>query len=217
MRHPVSTMATSRGEERLRGAMPADVVGCVIVRAAPEDAGPRAGEDADRVLMPTAAGPRALIHESRPGRGVPGVIGEGGDGAAQALVAGPAKDDGAVLAGGMRDGRQAGLGGELLVGGKPRAIVAELGEDLRGVDGAAAREALHEPAIGMLRERGLDSGGELLEVRHERGEDGDERADDLAARLGFRLADLARGGAAEAGAQLGDGAPAPGAVLAQGL
>src|SRR5207253_333864 len=96
MRHPVSTLATSRGEERLRGAMSADVVGGVILPAAPEDAGPRAGQDADRVLMAAAAGARPLIHEGGPARGVPRVIGEGGEGAAQALVAGPAEDDGVV-------------------------------------------------------------------------------------------------------------------------
>src|SRR5918996_6032771 len=117
MRHPVSTIATSRGGERLRGAMPADVVEHPIVPAAPEDAGPRASEDADGVLVATAARAGALIDGGRPARGVPGIVGEGGDGATQALVAGPAEDDGAVLPGGVGDGRQARLGRELFVGG----------------------------------------------------------------------------------------------------
>src|SRR5437763_9883938 len=105
MRHPVSTLAPSRDGNRLCGAMSGDVVRGTVLPAAPEDAGPRAGEDADRVLMATAAGPRALIHEGGPARGVPRVISEGGEGAAQALVTGPAEDDGVVLAGGVRDGR----------------------------------------------------------------------------------------------------------------
>src|SRR2546426_4889383 len=169
MRHPVSTIGTSRDAEHLCGAMPANVVRGTVLPAAQKDAGPRAGEDTDCVLVPAAAGTRTLIHESGPARAVTGIISEGRDGAAQPLVAGPAKDDGVVLAGGVRDGGQAGLGGELFVGGEARSIVSELGEDLRRVDGAAAGQALHERAIGMLRHRGLEAGGELLQVGPERG------------------------------------------------
>ena len=93
----------------------------------------------------------------------------------------------------------------------------ELGQDLRGVDGPAARQALHDRTIGMLRERRRDGRGELLDVRHERGEDGDERADDFAARLGLGISYLAGGGPAEAGEQLGDRTPATVGVLAEEL
>ncbi len=51
----------------------------------------------------------------------------------------------------------------------------------------------------------------------ERGEDGDERADDVAAGLGFGLTDLARGGGAEAGEQVGRRPPATVGVLAEEL
>src|SRR2546430_10944922 len=95
MRHPVSTIARSGGGERLRGAMSADVVWGAVLPAAPENAGPRASEDPDRVLMATPTRTRALIHEGRPPRGVAGIIGEGRDGQAQGLVARPAKHDGA--------------------------------------------------------------------------------------------------------------------------
>src|SRR5437762_11088499 len=136
MRHPVSTIARSGGGERLRGAMSADVVWGAVLPAAPENAGPRASEDPDRVLMATPTRTRALIHEGRPPRGVAGIIGEGRDGTAQALVARPAKHDGAVLAGGMRDGRQAGLGRELFGGGEASPssarICAALTAPLRG-------------------------------------------------------------------------------------
>src|SRR5205809_7029044 len=110
MRHPVSTIARSGGGERLRGAMSADVVWGAVLPAAPENAGPRASEDPDRVLMATPTRTRALTHEGRPPRGVAGIIGEGRDGTAQALAARPAKHDGPVVAGGMRDGRLGGLG-----------------------------------------------------------------------------------------------------------
>ena len=122
-----------------------------------------------------------------------------------------------VFARGVGDGRQAALGGELRGRGEAGAIVAELGEDLRGVDGAAARQALHERPVGMLGQRRRDGGGELLELRDERRQDGDEGADDLAPGLGFGLADLAHGGGAEAGEQLGHGAPATVGVLAEEL
>src|SRR3989442_12138742 len=100
-------------------------------------------------------------------------------------------------------GRQAGLGRELFVGGEARAIIPELGQDLRRVDSAAAGQALHERAIGMLSQRGGNGGGELLEVRHERAEDSDEGAHHVAAGVGFRRADLARRRPAKAGEQLG--------------
>src|SRR6267378_4060778 len=195
MRHPVSTIARSGSGERLRSAMPADVVRRAILPAAPEDASPRAGENADRMLMPTATGA----------------------GAAQALVAGPAEDHGLVLTGGMRDGRQAALGGELFVTGEARAIVAELGEDLGGIDGAAARQALHEAAVRMLSQGRVEGRGELLELGDERGEDRDEGADDVAAGLRFGLADLARRRGAKAGEQLGHGTAAAVCVLPQEL
>src|SRR5437867_2429608 len=213
MRHPVSTIARSGSGERLRSAMPRDVVGRAILPAAPEDARPRAGENADRMLMPTATGAGALIDESRPGRGMTGVIGEGREGAAQALVAGPAKDHGLVLAGGMRDGRQAALGGELFVTGEACAIVAELGEDLGGIDGATARQALHEAAVRMLSQCRFDGRGELLELPDEWGEDSDECAHDVSAGLRFGLADLARRRGAKAGEQLGHGTAAAVRIL----
>ena len=217
MRHPVSTIARSGGREGLRGAMPADVVGSAVLPAAPQDAGPRAGEDADGVRMATAAGTGALINEGGPARSLPRIIGEGSEGAAQALVAGPAEDDGMVLTGGMSDGGQAALGGELFIAGEAGAIVTELGEDLGGIDVAAAGKALEQAAIGVLSQGGLDGGGEGLDLSDERSEDGDESADDVAAGLGFGLADVAERGGAQAGEQLGDGTAAAVSVLAEEL
>ena len=74
---------------------------------------PGAGEDADGVGMGATALGGALVDLGGPERGVAGVVGEGGDGGAQALVAGEAADDAAALAGGLGDGGDAGFGGEL--------------------------------------------------------------------------------------------------------
>src|SRR2546425_10822674 len=217
MRHPVSTIARSGSREHLRGPMAADIVRGAILPAAPRDASPGGGENPDRMLMATAARAGALIHEGGPARGMPGVSGKGRESAAQALVAGPAEDHGVGLAGGMRDRRQARLGGELFVTGEARAIVAELREDLRGIDSAAAGQALDEAAVWMLSQRRLDGRGEVLDLPDERGQDSDEGADDVPTGLRFGLADLARRRRAKAGEQLGRGAAAAIGVLAEEL
>src|SRR5947208_1201031 len=124
MRHPVSTLTSSRGEERLRGAMSGDVVGGAILPAAPEDSDPRPSEDADSVLMATAAPARALVDEGGPSRRVTRVVGEGGEGATQPLVARPAEDDGVMLAAGGRAARRLGAGrSRHIAGGTGRGAV----------------------------------------------------------------------------------------------
>ena len=90
------------------------VVGGAILPSAPENAAPRAPEDADRMRMPASSGARAGVDGGGPGRGVPGVVGEAGEGSAQAAVAGPAEADAAGLAGLVGDGAEAGIGGELV-------------------------------------------------------------------------------------------------------
>src|SRR5712692_4162879 len=218
MRHPVSTpVASSRGEDELRRPMPSDVVRGVILPAPPQDADPRPGKDPNRVRVIAAATERAGVDGGRPGGGVARVVGKGGERVAEALVAGPAKDDGVMLAGGVGDGRDAGFGGELFVRGEAGAVIAQLGEDLRGVHGTTAGQALNEWAVGMVSEGGGDRRAELLDLRDEGHEDRDEAADDLAAGVGFRLPGLAGGRATEARQQLGGRAPAGVAVLGEEL
>src|SRR2546430_8906449 len=108
--------------------MSADVVWGAVLPAAPENAGPRASEDPDRVLMATPTRTRALIHEGRPPRGVAGIIGEGRDRTAPALVARPAKHDRAGLGRGMPDGRPAGPGPPMVVRGGARAVIPPPGQ-----------------------------------------------------------------------------------------
>jgi hypothetical protein len=205
VRHSVSTPGSSGGSGHLGATMPGDVEESAVLPAAPGDAGRSAGEHADRML----------VDQYRPARGVPGVVGEGGAGSAPALVARQRKGDGVVFAGGLRDGGRAAFGGKVFGDGKAGAITAEFGEDLRGVDHAAAGQAPNQPPIGMLGPRGSDGGRELLDARHEQGEEGDQRAPAVAPSLGFRITDLPRRGRAEAGEQGGDGASARVGVLAE--
>ena len=165
MRHPVSTL----GDERRRTAVACDVVWGAILPAAPEHAHPSPGQDPDRVRMvaPAAQGP--AVDGGRPGRGVAGVVGEGGERQAQAFVTGPAERDAVMLAGGVGDGDDAGLRREVVGAEEALPIVAELGEDLGRVDRPTAGERLDDGRIGMLLERS----GDLLDLGDEGDEDGD--------------------------------------------
>jgi len=90
-----------------------------------------------------------------------------------------------VFAGSVSDGGDAGLGGELLGAGEAAAIVAQLGKDLSGIDGAAAGERLHDRRIGMVLQDGGDGRGELLNLGDEGREDGDEATHEVARGLGL--------------------------------
>ena len=149
--------------------------------------------------MITAAGAGARIDGGGPRRGVAGVVRERGEGLAEAFVAGPAEDDAPVFAGGVGDRGDAGFGGELVGGREAGAVVAEFGEDLGGVDGPTAREALDERAIGVLGQRGRDRRGELLDLGAEGREDRDQGLDQFAAGLGLGVAGATERGARGAG------------------
>src|SRR5262245_9818059 len=133
MRHPVSTLPVSGGGTR-RGPMVCDVVGLAILPAPPDKAQPGAGQDSDGVGMIAAARAGAGIDGGRPRRGVSGIIGERGDGLAEALVTRPPEDDPAVFARGASDGGGARFGRQLFGGRKARAIIAKLGEELGRID-----------------------------------------------------------------------------------
>jgi hypothetical protein len=81
-----------------------------------------------------AAGAGVVVDLGGPGAGVPAVVGEGGDGLAESLVAGPAEVDGPVLAGLVGDRGDPGEGGDGVgvLAGLPG--IAPLGEYLGGVD-----------------------------------------------------------------------------------
>jgi hypothetical protein len=99
MRHPVSSCESL--VVRDGGVMQLLVVEGAIVPGAPKDAYPGAGEDADGMGMIAASAASALVDVCCPGGCVSGVVGEAGDGPSQAMVACPAEDDTASLAGGV--------------------------------------------------------------------------------------------------------------------
>ena len=147
-----------------RPSMTGRIVGGSVLPTTPENADPGAGEDADGVGMVAASIAGVAVDGSGPGIGMTGVVGPGGEGATQALVAGEAAGDAAMLAGGPGDGGDAGFGGELVGRGEAEAVVAELGEDLGGIDGAGPGEGLEERAVRMLGEEGGDEAVELTDV-----------------------------------------------------
>src|SRR3970282_115404 len=150
MRRPVSTPRPLSTMEDRCGAVAGGVVEFSSLPATPENTDPAPGQNADGVRMVTAASAGPTVDGSRPRRRVPRVVGEGREGLTQALVAGPAEADPAVLARRVGDRCDAGLSGELLFGGEPGAIVAPLDEDLGGGDASGAREGHDDGAGGGL-------------------------------------------------------------------
>jgi len=134
---------------------------------------------------------------------VSGVVGPGGNGVSQALVAGPAEGHGAALSGGAGDRSDAGLGGELAFGGEALGVIAELGEDLGSVDLSGAWEGHDELACGQLSHGVLDRGGQPPDAVDERGEDADEVEHGFAFGLLLQRSGQAGGCRAEAFEQLG--------------
>jgi hypothetical protein len=90
--------------EGCRGSVQGGIIGHAVDPAGPYDAYPGAGKDADGMGMVLAGGAGVGVDLGRPGTGVPAVVGEGGHGSAEPLVAGPAEAHGAVLAGLAGDG-----------------------------------------------------------------------------------------------------------------
>ena len=182
MRHPVSTPCYVESQ---RGAMAGWVVGAAIDPHAPQDANPSAGQNADGVWMIAAAGARGGIDTCRPSRSVTRVVGETSDGEAQAMIAGPAEGDAAMLAGLVSQRRHAGLCGQLCVGGEALALITELGEDLSGADAAGARQRHDDLPIGELSDGVFSARGELSDLFDQRTEGGGERLNQTALGVGF--------------------------------
>src|SRR5512143_4310116 len=101
------------------------IVGGAVVPGSPEDAYPGAGKDTNGVGMVAASVTSAFIGVLCPGGGMPGVVGEAGDGGAQAMVAGRAEGDAATFAGGVGDRADPSLDGQLVTGRETLADIAQ--------------------------------------------------------------------------------------------
>jgi len=217
MRHPVSSCPPSGShggggagcvEEGQSPSVFVDVVGGAGLPAAPEDADPGASQDAHGVgvIAPTSAS--VPVDGSGPGMGVAGVVGPSGEGLTKPLVAGEAAGDAPVFAGGVGDGGDPAFAGELILGSEAKAIVAELGEDLSGIDGSGPGERLEDRAIGVLGEVGGDEAVEVTDLDDHELEDGGETADELALGLALEFLGVTRRGGAETIEELRGGATA---------
>src|SRR5215216_2718622 len=116
------------------GPMLDRVVGHLVDPAAPDHPDPGASKDPSGVGMIVAAGDGVGVELGGPGAGLAGVVREGRDGVAEALVARPAKRHRGVLAGLFGDRHDAGESGDGLGTVVGVAAVAPLGEHLGGVD-----------------------------------------------------------------------------------
>src|SRR5690606_20118616 len=125
---------------------------------------------------------------------VAGVGGEERDGRAQAMVAGPSKADAVLLARGVGDGHDTGLGSEVFFRNEARTLVAEFRHDLSRVDAAAARQGHDDAPFGQLRDLVLDARADGTDLRNELLEHQDQSASKLAFGFGFELSDARLGG-----------------------
>src|SRR5690349_12650455 len=109
--------------------------------------------------MIAAAGSGPSVDVGGPGAGVSGVVGEAGDGGAQAVIAGAAEEDATALAGLVGDRAHAGFGGELTLAWEALAHVIEFGKDLSGADTPGAREGHNDLAIRQFGDGVFDARG----------------------------------------------------------
>ena len=104
------------------------------------------------------------IDGGSPGADVAGIVGEAGDGGAEAVVAGPAEGDAFGFAGLVSHGSDAGLGGQMDVAVETFADATEFGKDLGGTDTAGAGEAHDDLAIVEGRDMVFDTAGEQADL-----------------------------------------------------
>src|SRR4051794_36200740 len=137
--------------------MSGGVVCGVVGPAAPDDAAPGSGEDANGVWVPRAAVAGALVDVGGPGAGLAAVGGEVDERFAELLVAAVAEGDVVFLAAGAGGGRDPGGRGECGVVREAGAAVADLGQQQGGAVGAGAGQAGEDGGVVMQGE-GLRDG-----------------------------------------------------------
>jgi len=173
------------------------IVRHLVLPTAPEHADPCAGEDPHGMRMPTASSPGPRVHGGRPGRRVAGVVRERGERSTETLVAGPAKGYAAMLAGLEGHGDHASFCGQVLRRGEAPAVIADLREELRRIEPADAGEGREDRTVRVRGDGLFNRGGEPLDLRDERVEDGDQGPDQLAIRLRLGGSNASRRSTAE--------------------
>jgi hypothetical protein len=176
MRRPVSTPS---GLKPSKVAVKSGVVGNFVLPAAPDNPQPSASEGADRMRMGLTPCPGLAVDLLGPRVPVAGGVGEGRDGAPQALVARTPEGRGPSLARLQRDRTHADIGGECRVGRVAPTRVAQLGDQGRGADRRLriAEERLKDRCVGVDGKGAADLRGELgyLGTRHPQPSQGGDR------------------------------------------
>jgi hypothetical protein len=173
MRRPVSTLLCG---ESVKAVVLGGVVGCVVLPAAPEHAGPGSSEDAYGVGVCAAAGAGSLVDILGPGVPVACAVGEYAHMFAQTLVAGPAEGRVVALAGLDRYWGLSGISGERVVGGVAVAVIADLGDQPGGCEDALAvtEEGEEDRPVRVRADSTGDLAGELADLLDDRAQRGSE-------------------------------------------
>ncbi len=152
MRRPVSTL----GRKTYGLAVLGGVVQGAFTPAFPDDTGPGARKDADRVRVIAAALASSPVHISSPGRALTGVRRKAGEGFTELAIAGPAKAHSSLLTRRVGNGRYPSEGSKLFGGLESCTISAELREHHSGRNATAAGKTLQYTCIGKLAQASLD-------------------------------------------------------------
>ena len=159
--------------------------------------------------MVVAAGSGSVVEVGGPGVGQSGFGGEGGDGVAQLLVAGPADPDGPESAGLPGGGGCADQAGQRCGRGEAGSAVADLGQEPGCPEAAGPGQAGEDVGVGVVIELPVDQGGERFDLFAQSRQHRDQRC-------GYaRLAGAGGAGGAAAGASGSRWRSTAGSVLSE--
>jgi hypothetical protein len=190
-------------------------VGSVFPPAFPDDAGPGAGQDADRVGVIAAALERPPVHIGCPDRALSRVVGKTRQGLAQFVIAGPPEGHRTMLSRRVGNRRNAGERSEVFGGLKSFAIATKLRGNHRRGDTAASGKALQDIRIGKLAQSRFDLGGEGAYLGDEWLEGGNVREDCHGCSFGNIARESRTRSTVESQQQVCGGTPSAVSVFAQ--
>ena len=167
--------------ECLTSSMTGRVEGLAVLPAAPDDADPGPGQDADRVGM--SASPRncSLVDVGRPRVGHPTPVREVHQGGSEPFVARPPKHGLVAFPGLPGRGGRSGQGGEGVIGGKPFPAIADLGQQGGGPDHPRSWQFSEDVLVGVRVEELGDLLFDLDDLLVQRLDEADQADGDPAA------------------------------------